>query len=733
MKIHFRIFFDFFLIKKMSICALLLLSCYIFSQEIKDTADVHKIQQVTLESKKKLIERKIDRLIFNVENSISSIGGDAMDVLRITPSIKVLNNQISMIGKSGLSVMIDNKLVQLSGDDLINFLKTLKSDDIKSIEVITNPPAKYDAQGNSGIININLKKPRNDSWSNTIRTTYKQASHPSFSLGNNLTYKKSNLSMLLNISAARNINIYNNDIEYFYPKQYWKTEEYIKTKGNVFNGILNLGYQLSQNTNIDFQYIGSINNLNNNGMGRSYIYNINKLNIERVLNSPGFVKSLGNNHSLNLNLLKKLDTLGKQFTVDVDFFNYSVDKNNNLNAENNDYSTHTFTKEYIENINLQKINNFSAKIDFDMPYKWANLSFGGKISTTESNNNINISKYNTNNTNSILTSKQADDFTYRENVQAIYFSANRKFGEKWETKVGLRAETTQNKTYSQMADQKNKNNYIKLFPTLYISYKLNKENIFSASYGRRINRPSYSELNPARWYLTGTSYEEGNPFLQSSFTSNFELSHSYKDLLTTNLSFSNTQNEFGQLTIHDLQNDTQSYIRRNYFNYIGFTWSEHVYHSIFPWWDTTAEASIYYTETKAYSEYLDPKYSGWGGSFSNTNNFTLNKSKTFLAELSYEYYYPTKTQESKIDAYSTLGIGMKLLLLNKQLQIALNFNNILGSDRAKISNTTQGIYQTFKQYYDTQNIRLSLSYKLGGKTKVEQHEGGNQEEKNRVK
>ena len=108
------------------------------------------IQEVVVSGKKKLIERKVDRIVFNVENSISSTGGDGIDALKITPGIRVQNSKISMIGKSGMAVMIDDKLVQLSGDDLINYLKTISSDNIKSIEVITTPPAKYDAEGNSG-------------------------------------------------------------------------------------------------------------------------------------------------------------------------------------------------------------------------------------------------------------------------------------------------------------------------------------------------------------------------------------------------------------------------------------------------------------------------------------------------------------------------------------------------------------------------------------------------------
>ena len=121
---------------------------------INITEKEQQLQEVVITSKKKLIERKVDRLIFNVENSISASGGDAIDALKITPRVKVKNDNISMIGKNNMSVMVDDKLILLTGDELINFLKSIPSDNIKSIEVITTPPTKYDAEGNSGLMSI---------------------------------------------------------------------------------------------------------------------------------------------------------------------------------------------------------------------------------------------------------------------------------------------------------------------------------------------------------------------------------------------------------------------------------------------------------------------------------------------------------------------------------------------------------------------------------------------------
>ena len=146
---------------KIIIFLLFTISFFSYAQ-VKENDSINKIvetqiQEVEILAKKKLIERKVDRLVFNVENSISATGGDALDALKVTPGLKVQNDQISMIGKGNMLVLINDRPTQLTGDDLISYLKTLKSDEIKKIEVITNPPSKYTAEGNSGVLNIICK------------------------------------------------------------------------------------------------------------------------------------------------------------------------------------------------------------------------------------------------------------------------------------------------------------------------------------------------------------------------------------------------------------------------------------------------------------------------------------------------------------------------------------------------------------------------------------------------
>ncbi len=217
--------------------------------------NVNQLESVTVVSKKKLVERKVDRLVFNVENSINASGGDALDALSVTPGVRVQNDKITIIGKSTLAVMIDDKIVQLTEEELSNYLKSIPSDAIKSIEVITTPPAKYEAAGNSGLVNIILKKAKKDSWNALIGSTYIQRKYAEGSVMGNFNYNKNKLS----ISSAVNYNdgakYVNQDDYAYFSDGLWYTISPFKAKYTRRNGKISLDYQISPKWTIGSQFL----------------------------------------------------------------------------------------------------------------------------------------------------------------------------------------------------------------------------------------------------------------------------------------------------------------------------------------------------------------------------------------------------------------------------------------------------------------------------------------------
>lgn len=222
--------------------------------------EAKQLQQVVVTSKKKLIERKVDRLVFNVENSIAASGGDALDALKVAPGIRVQNETISMIGKSGIGLMVDDRLVQLSEADLVNYLKSISSDNIKSIEIITTPPAKYDAEGNSGLINIKLKKPKNDSWNLAFRNTMKQATYFSDNIGANFSFQKQKISFLADLGFNKSKTIYENAITYDYPLSFWNVYSHSVNNTALATPTIAVNYKVTDKTTLGIQYISAVNN-----------------------------------------------------------------------------------------------------------------------------------------------------------------------------------------------------------------------------------------------------------------------------------------------------------------------------------------------------------------------------------------------------------------------------------------------------------------------------------------
>lgn len=220
--------------------------------------------------------------------------------------------------------------------------------------------------------------------------------------------------------------------------------------------------------------------------------------------SVSWTKNKNYNHAFSASLVTQLDTLGKKYTIDADYFVYSADKESKQTAEKRNGNNELDSRTLLNNNGTQRIENWAAQLDFELPYTWVTLEFGGKLSLTKTNSSLAI----TIDEDQQPLNQQEDQFTYRENTQALYFSGTKSWGEKWQVKAGLRAEATQNKGDSFSLNQTHCNKYSKLFPTVYVSYQLISNHDLTLKYSKRITRPSYGNLNPARWYLNTTSYEE---------------------------------------------------------------------------------------------------------------------------------------------------------------------------------------------------------------------------------
>ena len=690
------------------------------------------LEELVISAQRRQIEKKVDRLVFNVAGSIQSSGSDALELLKVTPRVKVDNDQVSMIGKSGMKVMVDDRLVQLSGSDLTNFLRSLRSDDIESIEVITTPPAKYSAEGNSGLINIVTKTKKEEAWNAGINGLYRQGTHAFGLIGGNFNYRKNKLTLSANANYQNGSVAPVNSSTITYPTILWKENNHRKDIIKPFAGSIGVDYDISEKVSTGVNYRYNKNNYELLSTLTSNIINKATNATDSLIRTPGVQYMDTDLHVLNYHFIYKMDTLKRKLSFDFDYFNYNSVSDRSFTSSNylpTDLNT-PLDFSAANNIGNQKINNYSFNLDMEHPTKWANLNYGARISSIETNSNFEY--YDLTNGTAVFDPTQSNQFVYTENTQALYFSAQKEWSAKWQAKLGLRLENTQTKGHSETLNEVHKMNYTKLFPTAYVLYIPNDNNNFTLSYSRRINRPGYSSLNPFRWIASAYSYQEGNPYLQPAFSDNIELEYVLKENFITSLYYSYTDNYFEELTIIDPETKIQQTIPENFIVGKMFGLSQTVILKPLKWWNVNLYGTVYYRDTDSKVPVTLQYLKGWNGEFSINNDFTLNQSKTLFFNIRYSYVTKGVDYLDYNSAFSQLNASFKGLFLDKKLTVTLYANDILSSSRITFTGYSNGLKSDFRNYYDNRYVTLSLAYNFGKAFRKENHSNKNNDDLNRA-
>lgn len=463
----------------------------------------------------------------------------------------------------------------------------------------------------------------------------------------------------------------------------------------------------------------------------SYVYDYETGERIRSLNNISPSKQAPSFKSVNLYNEFKIDTTGKKLTVNMDYFNFT--NSDKKQYEGTSVIAHPYQTQYFKGINQndQDITNLARKVDVEYPLKWVTLSFGGKASNSVAKHNI--SSYNSGIVDNFPLNPELNrtTFTYTENVEALYLSANKKINKYWESQLGCRMEATQIKTFSQNLNQRNNRDYIKLFPTVYIAYTAGENSIFALNYSRRINRPGFFDLNPNAYFLNPFQIIDGNPFLQPAFIDNAELVHTYKKL-TSKLYASYEKNMFAQLPLADSSASFIHFINENYFSTKRLGISESYVFDKFSWWNSTNELDLNY----AYVISNVPNATGKKGinsRVSTRNDFYLNAGKTINCSVTYIYGFRGVDGIFNLRPQSNLSLAFQYLMLNKNLRMTLRFSDIFRTELDRMYTTVNGVYQDGSYYHDSQCMQFSVSYKFGNNKLKEKHrETGNQEERNRA-
>ncbi|SHH81846.1 Outer membrane receptor proteins, mostly Fe transport [Chryseobacterium oranimense] len=695
-----------------------LFSTTISAQIKKDS--IQQVEQINLLVKKKLLERKADRLIFNVEASVASQGMDASETLANVPMLKVDENMglISITGKSTVSVMINGRMLNLSGNALLNYLKSIRSENIAKIEVITTPPSKYEAQGNSGIINIILKKNPNLGFSGNINTNLIQRTYSGFSSNGSLSYQTEKFSSSLKLT--------------YYDSAKRSDENYtiLGTSQNYSNSVrrdmwkeltptLNLSYKISKNAEIGMEYIYAHQK---SGMD---IVNTTK-NIASDLSEENLLTNTFHREKLPAHTLSayydlKLDSLGKKLSIAGNFYK------NNSDTEVN-FSTLKSSDQSVQDVrttSLIKPQIFSAQADLELPFSFGTIETGVKFNQFK--NSSDLRYFNVSAGNYIEDLTRANLFEYKEENYAAYISYAKSFGEHWEMKAGLRYENTNAESYTPSSGSGNQYNYAQWFPSAYVSYKEDK-NVFSFSYSRRINRPSMSNLNPFRWYSNPYSYSSGNPLLTPAYINNWELGYTFNSKFSASVYYLRMKNAFGQISYIDGLSQIGTYL--NYYNNNFWGLNASYTDTFFRFWETSISMNASLQNSTVFNIQAETQ-KGSSFSYSISNTFTLNKNKTLALFLNYDHSLPYRNVNSYFYSFPELTSGLKVSLMEKKLQINATVTNIF-AQRYRGDKYFTDSSQHMDNYWDGRSFRLSVNYTFGGNKKKISKKNINFEEKDRA-
>ncbi len=659
------------------------------------------LDEVTAVGKKKLVERKIDRTVYNVENSIASQGMSGLDAVKSTPLVSVFDNKISIVGKSSLSVMINDRLLNLSGAELTSYLESLRSDDIAKIEVITSPPSKYDAEGNSGILNIVLKKNKSLGWNASLTSTYQRNHENGIRNGANINFSAKKVTSSLKLRQS--------DVGYkpLGTRDLLKDGMRVSTDETRVDRSLSLGLnysldvKLNDRSNVGLIYDFSRSNYKMDAGNETGYYTEQKL--DSLLHTKSKQDWKTPLHLFSLYYDLKLDTLGTKVTITGNLLNNHAQKNNDFVTTTNDLS------DVINNTSMMNYEVYSGQGDFYRPFKWGNIEAGAKY--TELKNRSDVGYYIKTNGEWNEEAKNSNIFKYNESNYAGYISALVNINKYWTAKAGLRYEFAKYNGTSSDADVLPiSNKYGKFFPTMYVQYKPDDENNFTVSFSRRINRPSFESLNPFRWYTNPYIYNSGNPSLKPSYSNNYEIGYSFRNKF--NVSLFRSETEDGRVNIARYNDGIYSNIVENAFNQTNTGITLSYYDTLFKIWETSVSVNGYRIKVKpTVAEIQATAQSSLFYDVKNT--IALNKEKSYSVLVNFWQSFPYNYVATKMKGQFETALGVKANLLEKQLQVSLVANDVFRTIKNRGYTSYNGYSDEFNQYNDHRRVVLSVTYAFG--------------------
>ena len=699
----------------------------------------NELEEVTVIIKRDIVEVKPDRTIFNVEGTINAVGSDAISLLRKAPAVTVDNNDnISVLGRSGVRVYIDGKALPLEGNDLSNYLKNLSADQIDRIEIISSPGAKYDAEGNAGIIDIRLKKDDSIGAYGSVSGTFTKGEMIRFNTNVSGNYRTKKFNVFGTAGFNKNDNFHNINFISYQNGIYMDEINNTENKRKIANFRIGTDFYLHKNHTLGFLVGGrNVDGKENsyNEISISDQINISLVDSVLIAENSGINDRIQNTYNLNYRFYEKK---GGSLNIDFDYGSY---QNKNTRFQPNIYYNSSGDEILSEVINSfdtpNDINIYTAKLDYERTIGKGKLGVGSKYSKVTTNNTFKV--FNEIGGTPILNNVLSNIFDYDENVYAGYASYSRPINEKVKFQGGLRVEQTLatgdlTPFQSSLQEEPVILDYLNLFPSAGITWDIKPMQTLALNYGRRINRPDYNVLNPFRKQLSELSFERGNPNLSPEIVNNVELGYTLNYKYNFKLAYGLTTDKITRLIGPDDSDPRAGFISwDNLATQEVISLNVSLPLEIFKWWNSYTNLSGSYTNNQAdYGDGAVVDVQNVGYMIYQQNTFDLIKG--FKGEISGYYSGPGVWGGVFVyDRNWSLDVGLQKLFLKKKLKARLSANNIFNRFGWRGESEFNGLISTGSGRWDAHFISLSLSYSFGNsKIKSKKRKTGIENESKRV-
>jgi iron complex outermembrane recepter protein len=698
-----------------------------------------ELTQATVTASRAMVEVKPDRTVFNVQGTINSTGTDAISLLRKAPGVVVDNqDNINVLGRAGVLLYVDGKRLPLNGENLTNYLQNLPADQIDRIEIITNPGARYEAEGNAGIIDIRLKKDKNLGGNGTVNATASQGRYARANLGGSGNYRNKFMNTFGSLGLGQGEGYMD---MVFLSFQNGLVLDEINNHRNEFNFYdyrLGTDFFVAKNHTLGFLVSGGGGERNHNSFNRIAISKqTSQSQIDSILVARSTADADRNQRTYNLNY-RFDNSKGRSLNLDLDYGRY---ENDSRRIQPNQYYDASGEIPLTEVINAfdtpTDIDIYTFKVDFEEKLLGGNLSLGSKLSRVVSDNTFLF--YDVENGSDVRNDSKSNRFEYTENVYAGYVNFARQLSEKWNFSAGLRAEQTDatgdlQAFLPELQEPPVELNYLSWFPSAGLTWQIAQQHSLALNYGRRINRPDYNVLNPFNNQISQLSYEKGNPFLRPEIVNNVELGYTMNYRYNFKVGYSLTTDQITRLIAPDEDDPRAGFI----------TWANLAEQRIW-----SANLSAPFDVMKGWNAYInlsaahqDNQADYGDGAVVDVQVFTYNIYMQHTIDLPFAFkgevsgYYSGPGIWGGVFEYDpswSLDLGLQRKFMQERLNARLSVSDIFFQSYWSGFSRFDGLYSEGRGQWDSRRVSLSLSYSFGNQNvKVRKRKTGLEDEAGRV-